>query len=440
MGPLADGEDDGAPEEGNDKDPNSLESLFAGLNLEGMDLSALNLEGMNLEGLDLGSIDLGNFDVTQLAGALQSSGPLNWEVAAQLAEVVATGGEGEPEVAPEARAQLEELTLAAQTHVAAETGLSSTLATPVAAIGRKEWATLNLDALHPVLETLATTLGAAFQPEDLLAQVGDADDETNAAIAGLLPVLGPLLLGAQAGSMVGYLAQHALGRYDLPLPTADGPSLTFVVRNLDAFESDWSLERADLRFYFAIHEVVHAAERSVPWVQQRMLDLANEYVSGYVVDPTILEARLGTIDPSDPEAIQALADHPEELLGAMRSDAQVAVLDRARVFHGVLEGYADAVLERIGRPLIPSFDRIHEAMARHRIERGEAERFVEGLLGLVTGRDDYERGAAFCAGVIERAGPEALNRLWERAEMAPTPNELAAPGLWLARIDLDVDE
>jgi len=41
---------------------------------------------------------------------------------------------------------------------------------------------------------------------------------------GLLTMLAPLLLGVQAGSMVGYLAQHALGRYDLPLPTDDEPT------------------------------------------------------------------------------------------------------------------------------------------------------------------------------------------------------------------------
>ena len=79
-------------------------------------------------------------------------------------------------------------------------------------------------------------------------------------------------------------------------------------------------------------------------------------------------------------------------------------------------------------------------MARHRIERGEAERFVEGLLGLAVGREDYERGNAFCRGVIERSGAEGLNRLWDSAEMAPTPNELDAPGLWLARIDLDLPD
>jgi len=254
-------------------------------------------------------------------------------------------------------------------------------------------------------------------------------------------MLAPVLLGVQAGSMIGYLARHALGRYDLPLPTSDEPTLAFVVPNLDEYESEWSLDRADLRFYVAIHEVVHAAMRSVPWVRERLVGLATAYVAAYELDPVGLDDRLrdspfAELDPEDPASIQALMSHPQELLGALRTERQQELLEHARVFHSVLEGYADSVLERVGRRLIPSFDQIHEAMARHRIERGEAERFVEALLGLAVDRDDYERGATFVRGVIERAGTDGLNRLWERPEMEPTPNELVAPGLWLARIDL----
>jgi coenzyme F420 biosynthesis associated uncharacterized protein len=258
-------------------------------------------------------------------------------------------------------------------------------------------------------------------------------------MAALLPMLAPLLLGVQAGSMIGYLAQHALGRYDLPLATADEPSLCFVVPNVDAFEESWSLDRTDLRFTVALHEVVHAAMRSVPWVRQHLVALATDYVSAYEVDPTVLSARLGDLDPADPEALQRLAERPEELLGAMTSARQGQLLERARVFHAVLEGYADDVLGRIGGRLVPSFGRVHEALARHRIERGEATRFVEQLLGLTLEREDYERGAAFCAGVVERAGPEALNRLWEAPRLTPTAPELEAPGLWLARIDLNLE-
>jgi putative hydrolase len=403
-----------------------------------------------------------NLDMAQVMHVLSTPGPLNWQIASQFATLSATGGEDEPSIGEADRAQLEELAHAAQTHVVGETGLALTSAGPVRALRRQEWAALHTEALRPVLETFATNLGQVFSPEvmrglfeqvDLsqagLEQLGIDPSTTEVPdpeqLAGLAPMLAPLLLGVQAGSMIGYLARHALGRYDLPLPASDAPSLCFVVPNLDAFESAWSLDRADLRFYVAIHEVVHAAMRSVPWARERLVALATEYVSAYELDPTVLDARLGDsrfadLDPDDPASLQAIAEHPEELLGALRTDRQRALLERARVFHAVLDGYADVVLERIGRRLIGQFDRIHEAMARHRIERGEAERFIEGLLGLAVDRDDYERGGAFTRGVVERAGLEGLNRLWDAPEMEPTPNELVAPGLWLARIGVDVPD
>jgi uncharacterized protein (DUF2342 family) len=107
----------------------------------------------------------------------------------------------------------------------------------------------------------------------------------------------------------------------------------------------------------------------------------------------------------------------------------------------VLEGYADVVVERLGGRLLTDFARIHEALQRHHLERGEAERFIEQLLGLRLDREHYERGEQFCRGVIERAGMDGLNRLWEAERMLPTPSEIDAPGLWLARIDLpDLEE
>ncbi|MGH2782940.1 MAG: zinc-dependent metalloprotease [Thermoleophilaceae bacterium] len=399
-----------------------------------------------LPGLPFGPGAAGNFDLAQLMRMLQSEGPVNWEVARQVAAWVALDGGAERPVEPGAHEAFDELVRAAQTHVVAETGLTASFRAPLRTMGPKAWAELHLDALKPVLEALAVNLGQVMRdagpeepergdepavPTAMPGMPGGADP-----FAGLLGMLAPLLLGLQAGSMIGYLAQHALGRYDLPLPTSDEPSLGFVVPNVDAFEDAWTLPRADLRFYLAVHEVVHAAERSVPWVRERLVTLATEYVSAYELDTSAIEEQFGSIDPNDPASLSGIAEDPEALLGAMGSPRQAEVLTTLQSFTAVLEGYADTVLERVGNQLIPSFAQIHEAMQRHRLERGEAERFVEGMLGLKLEREHYERGAAFCAGVVERAGMEGLNRLWEEEGRLPTTAELEAPGLWLARIEL----
>jgi putative hydrolase len=390
----------------------------------------------------------GGFDLAELMRMLQSQGPINWDVARQIAAWVALEGGTERAIDPAAHEQLDELARAAQTNVVAETDLTATFAAaPLRTLGPQGWADLHLDALRPVLEALATTLGQVMReagPEPGELESGEPGS-TGAAgggpfgpemLGGMMQMLAPALLGMQAGSMIGYLAQHALGRYDLPLPTSDEPSLCFVVQNIDAFEEAWSLERADLRFYLAVHEVVHAAERSVPWVRDRLVRLSTEYVSAYEVDPSALEDRFGNVDPSDPSTLGSIAEDPDALLGAMHSPRQDEPRRQLQLLTAVIEGYADSVLERVGEKLIPSFRQIHEAMQRHRVERGEAEVFIEGLLGLKLERHHYEQGAAFCRGVIERAGPEGLNRLWESERMLPTPAELDAPGLWLARIEL----
>jgi putative hydrolase len=397
-------------------------------------------------GFDPANFDFSQVDLSQVMRILQSTGPVNWEVARQTAEWVALEGRPEPSVTPADRAQLEELAHAAQTLVVGETGLAAAFATTLTTVGPKGWVDLHLVALKSVLEALATTLGAAMQQGD-----GEPEDFTDlpgfestpfAAMAGMpgmgsmMSMLAPALLGVQAGSMIGYLAQHALGRYDLPLPTSDSPSLCFVVANIDTFESEWSLPRDDLRFYVALHETVHSAVRSVPWLRERLVELATSYVSSYEIDPSAFEAEFGMIDPQDPEAMQRLTESPERVLGAMQSSRQVAPREELQRLTSVLEGYADHVMARIGRRLITTFDQIHEAMQRHRVERGEAERFIEGLLGLKLERSHYEQGQAFVDGVVVRAGLEGLNRLWDDAAMLPTPNELDAPGLWLARIDL----
>jgi len=397
------------------------------------------------------------FDLSQLFRMLRSEGPVNWDVARQVADWTAASPEPSAEtIDPDAVTQLGELAHAAQTQVVSATGFADTFAAPIRAVTPREWARLHLDALRPVLEALAETLsrngfGLGAGPEALADELdlgedalpfglGDMLDEEQ--LGELLRALAPALLGVQAGSMVGHLASHAFGGYDLPLPVVGAPRLLFVVANLDAFEADWSLSRDDFRFAVALHEVVHAAVRSVGWVRERLVDLATEYVSGYRIDPGAIEGALdmSAVDPSDPSTLSAAIGDPESLLGAMQTDEQRASLARLQAFASVLEGYADTVLDQVARPLIPSFDQINEAVRRHRLERGEAERFVERLLGLELRAEHYEAGEAFSRGVVERAGLAGLSRLWEDPSRVPTVPELEAPGLWLARIELPLDE
>lgn len=378
------------------------------------------------------------FDPSQLLRFLQAQGPEASQLTAETAKWIALEGVAEAPVDAATVAQIAELTRVAQMHVADATGIDSTLQVSIRTVGRGGW----IEAATPALQTVLDRIGATLQgdaeseaeSEDIASAIDD--DDPAAPFTGFLEALAPMLLGVQSGFMVGYLARYLHAQHDLPLPVSPDPGMLFVVPNLDEFESEWSLPRDELRFYVALHEVVHAALHSVPWVQQRLLDLALAYASTLRIDQSALEAQLADFDPAHPEQLEDVLGDPGELLAAFDSPERRAALERLQLFTMVLEGYADEILARVGQPLITSFDRIAEARQRHRIERGDAQRFVERLFGMEMDREHYERGAAFCAGVVERAGAEALNQLWESEAMLPTPSEFDAPGLWLARIEM----
>jgi len=99
------------------------------------------------------------------------------------------------------------------------------------------------------------------------------------------------------------------------------------------------------------------------------------------------------------------------------------------------------MMDKIGETLIGSYSMISEALHRRRVTADPTDRFLERMLGLELDQECYDRGRTFVDGVVERGGEAALARLWHSARELPTPNEIVAPGLWLARIDIEeVDE
>jgi len=368
-----------------------------------------------------------------LARMFAQQGPVNWDVGRQTAMWLASDGQPEANVDPLERIRLEELVRVADLHVSQQTGLNTSIAgriLSVLPVTRGDWALHSLEAYRPFLERLATSLSASA------GGPADAPDPTGQLLGDLGKLLGPVLLGMQSGFMLGHLARRALGQYDLPLPRRPADQLLVVPANIDALAEQWSLVPDDLRLWVCLQEVVHHAVLGRPHVRARLEALIDEYVSRFEVDPAALEASLGDIDPTDMSGLQALLGNPETLLGAVRSPAQHDTLGRIETLTAVIEGYVDHVMDTTGHGLIGSYGQLTEALHRRRVEAGDGDRFAARLLGLELGRGQFERGGTFVRGVVERAGEEGLARLWHSERELPTPAELDAPGLWLARIDL----
>ena len=358
--------------------------------------------------------------------------------AREIARTVATGGESEPNIDPAERMAVERLVRVAELRVADATGLEPARGAPlrVEVVNRVQWADRMMTDYGELFEALGESVA---NRQDRFADQ-EATPSMEAMLEGITRMIGPMMLALGTGALVGRLAKQALGGYWLPIPRPAGSPLLIALPNVDDFSREWSLDADDLRLWVCLNETVHHAVFEVDHVRQRVNSLLLRHAAAFDSNPRRLEELLEDFDPeAGPEgwaALQSSLATPEALLGAVRSPVQEALLPELTALVAAITGFVDHTMDLIGSELIGSYGRLAEALRRHRVETSVSDRFVEKLLGLELDRAQFDRGAAFAAGVVERAGPEGLLRLFSDPANLPTPNEVDAAGLWLARIDL----
>jgi len=369
-----------------------------------------------------------------LAKALEGQGPLNWDAARQFAMLGATQGEPEHNVDPAVRIGYTELARIAALHVNDVTG--SDLAFPEPRIvTRSQWAAETLDAYRPLFTDLATSLNQGTD------EVGDevAGDPMMQMMSGISRMMAPAMMGMAVGSMVGQLAQRVFGLHDLPIPR-ERQEVVLVGRTIDEFAGQWEIPLDEMRLWVLAHELSGHQLFSVPHLRDGLAALVRAHVGGFRPDPAALADKLGGLDAmdgsADPmEALQQAFSDPEILLGAVRSREQIELQPRLDAAVAAVVGYTDWVVDAVAARVIGGDAlRIAEAVRRQRAADTPDDVFVERLLGIRVGEDQVARGKSFVQGVVDRVGESDLTRLLHLTDSMPTPSEIDAPGLWIARV------
>lgn len=368
-----------------------------------------------------------------LSRALAGQGPLNWDAARQFAQMGATGGQSEPNVSPEVRIAYENLARIAGLHVADVIGTSHELG-QLRTVTRGQWAAETLEAYRHLFTEMAAALGTvADEPDDAAA-----GDPMMSMMAGLSRMMAPAMVGMSVGSMIGRLATSAFGTHDLPIPR-EPRHVTLVPANIDEFATQWEIPGDEMRLWVLAHEIAGFTLFEATHVRDTLSGLVREHVGGFRPDPGAVTDKLGALDLDDADplaAIQRALNDPEVLLGAVTSDEQLALRPRLDALVAVVVGYTDWVVDAIAVRLVGGDAlRIAEAVRRQRAETSAGDAFVEQLLGVRVGADQVARGKAFVQGVVDRAGDQGMLPLLEQPDAVPTPAEIDAPGLWLARIE-----
>ena len=381
-------------------------------------------------------------DLMKVIGSGPGAGDNWFEAARTLAFGVATDGGQDEMPDPLVRIAFEDLARVAELHVAAATGITPTsgpTGVSFEAVGPGQWSFRVLEAYRPVLKSMveAQQQGAAAVPSS--TDLSSLDLEEGAGFGNLLGqfamTLGPVFLGMQFGSAAGHLARRAFGQYALPLPWPESSTLLLVPGNVARFADDWSLPLQEVQLWVCLRELTMHAVLTRPGVRNSLTTLLGDAAAHAAAAQRNIVERLGDSLGEQVSLEDALGD-PEALLADLISPEQRNVSSALTAQTTALGAYVDHVTGTIAETLTSSPGALREAWYRYRIEEGKGEQAFAGLFGLNVGQEEVDRGRAFVNGVIERAGDDALTHLLGDELELPTPPEVDAPGLWLARIGL----
>jgi putative hydrolase len=376
-------------------------------------------------------------------------GPVNWELARQVAVATAAGAEDlgmtpqlpRPAATPdpgEARAWDDRLRLA-ELWVDPVTSLPATgVALAARPLSRPDWAEAVLGGFVPLVEPGARRVAEALGGGAGLGPPGVGD---------MLGRVGGLVAGLQVGTLVGQLARSVLGQYELAMAPDDPAKVLLVTENVLAFEQAADLPGDQLRLWLACHQV--AGQRllaGVPWLPERLRQVVEEVAAQTEPDAAGMMERLQSLDMARPEDLQELLEGGGQGLLGPPSAALQAATGRLEVLLALTAGYPLVIAGRALGGRLPGLAGIEAAVGRRDAEPQSPARLFALLLRADPDRAAAARGERFCREVLAATDSEGLDRAWSHPDLLPTAEELDVPGRWLERVGLiggdevDLDE
>ncbi len=364
-------------------------------------------------------------------------GPVNWELAGQVARPLAAEADRPPTPAEVARA--EEAWRLAE-HWLDQGGLPAPPdAGHLEVATRQAWVDAALVGMRPLVEPVAAAAVRALG--DLLADEAAVGFDFPGGVSALRAVIEPMggvLMGLQSGQVIGQLARQLLGQFDLAIPTAVPETAYHLAVNVEEAFAGYGLDPMEVAVVLALHESAHRRQyHAVAWLAGHVRELVAAFAAGTKVDSQQLmnlsQELLAEVDPDDPESVRAAV----ERAGQVRLEPtpeQLRVLQRLQGVVCLLQAWARHEVRAAARLHLPNLERVGEVLRRRRASRGTGERLLAGLLGLDLKPDDERVGDRFVAVVHEARGLDGLRRALAHPENLPDAAELSEPSRWLARM------
>lgn len=338
---------------------------------------------------------------------------IDWDLAVRVGSRLA--GDGPRVTRDEADAVVAELRGGAErsTGLVREfTGLTAEERTaPILVVDRSAWVQTSADGFAHILAPIAEKLSEKKNP----GQVAKA--------------IGSRLSGLEVGAVLGFLGGKVLGQFDPFHPP--GGRLLLVAPNIVHVEREIGADAHDFRLWVCLHEETHRVQfTAVPWMRDHLFAEVEKLAD--TVSPNTLEEGLARIAEAVKSGAKGLKGG--SLLDLVGTPEQKEFVDRVTGMMSLLEGHADVVMDGVGPTVIPSVEEIRNKFNARRGGTNPLDRFIRKLLGMDLKMAQYRDGAKFVRHVVDTAGMEQFNAVWQSPDTLPTKDEIADPATWMARV------
>ena len=311
-------------------------------------------------------------------------------------------------------------------------GINAPAKLDIRVVSPAEWATQSLETFRPFFERFGEAIEVSQDPTD--------SDPFSSMLGQMFSTLGPVMVATSAGSMLGHLAVHTLGQYDLPVPRPEN-TILLVPENMNTVAATADAPETEVYLATLLQNAITHAVFSVDHVRKRAEGLFIDYAAAFQPSTDFLDADFE--NPDSMQQIQELAERfnsPDAVLSMMQSPAHELLVPQVTALIAPILGFVDYQLDQVAAPMITSFDAIKAAITSRRSTSSDSDHFMQKLLGVNMSNETIALGRKFIDGIVERAGDEGLERLWNDELDLPTASEVSAPGLWLERIGFDNDD
>jgi putative hydrolase len=354
----------------------------------------------------------------------QQSGPVNWDLAKQMAVSALAAGHRAP--TPVERTQVAEAIRLADHWLDPATPLPSGV-TGIESWSRVEWVERTLPAWSQLCDPVASrVVGAMSQmvPEEAAAEAGP--------LLGMVGQVGGLMFGAQVGQALAKLASEVLTSTDVGLPLGPAGVAALLPDNVAAFGQGLERPADEVRLFLALREAAyHRLFKHVPWLRQRLFDAVDAYARGITVDREAIERAMSEVNPEDPESMQ------RALQGGMFEPSvtpdQQAALARLETLLALVEGWVDDVVATAAADRLPGAEALRETLRRRRATGGPAEQTFATLVGLELRPRRLREAATLWRTLREQRGAEGRDELWRHPDLLPSADDLDDPEGFIRR-------